>query len=86
MNKKKTFEVREIDAWRDADDSWYWNESFHIKDIQTSAKDLKRRFLDIFKYMFYSSSPVECVCEDGYIYEIRVKKDEMPIVAFIEKE
>ena len=39
------FEIRQIDAWAEAEGGWTWNNSIKVGEFQTRAADQKRAFL-----------------------------------------
>ena len=80
-----TFEVREIEAWREGD-GWTWNSSFHIGEFTTSAKNEKRAFCDYLRKICVSFKANRTLIEDdGSIYTIIDRKTKEPLYAAILK-
>lgn len=82
------FELRSIDAWRDTEGVWMWNESYRLEDgivfeesELTTRKILKA--LRAWKYLSQKSKGMVTVCYDGDIYEIQDKNTHEPLLALI---
>ena len=52
------FEIRQIDAWAEAEGGWTWNNSIKVGEFQTRAADQKRAFL-------YALHKLGIVCKRG---------------------
>lgn len=81
------YEVRQIDAWNNGD-GWTWNNSFHLFDFNTNAKDHKIAFTNIMRNtgLLKLNRGTYYVDYDGSVYEIRLKKTDEPLFAAIPKE
>ena len=86
MNGKQKFsyDVRQIDAWADAESGWSWNASYHLGTMETAADPrqalpnyLRRKHGIIFKR---NRTRIAC---DGDIYEIQDRKTKEPLFAAI---
>lgn len=88
MSDSLRYEVREIDALTDGE-CWYWNDSFHIADIEISrkVKDIKRVLLHQMRKLGIVFKRGKCRLEtyDGSSYELVVRRTGEPILAFILK-
>lgn len=77
------YEVRQIDAWM-YDDGWTWNESWHIGEFVTNARNEKRaftRFLNRHGIVFKKNrTRIE---NYGTVYEIQDRKTGEPLFAAI---
>lgn len=88
-NNKNTFEVRQIDAWMDIEETWTWNTSYLIGYFTTSAKDEKRAFTRFLKkngIVFFKGKTIIDVQDGGSILEIQDRKTKEPLFAAIYKE
>ena len=88
-NNKNTFEVRQIDAWPDIDNTWTWNMSYLVGYFTTSAKDEKRAFTRFLKkngIVFFKGKTIIDVQDGGSILEIQDRKTKEPLFAAIYKE
>ena len=88
-NNKNTFEVRQIDAWPDIDNTWTWNMSYLVGYFSTSAKDEKRaftRFLKKHGITFKKNRTIIDSQNGGDILEIQDRKTKEPLFAAIYKE
>ena len=77
------FEIRQIDAWPDGE-AWTYNESFHIGEFSTKAKNIKRVFcraLHGLGVVFYRGRVV--VVDDGDFLEIQNRKSGEPLFVAI---
>ncbi len=78
------FEIRQIDAWAEAEGGWTWNNSIKVGEFQTRAADQKRAFL----YAFHKLGIVckrgrMAVVYDGDIYELQDRRTNEPLFAAI---
>lgn len=83
MKKKYSFDVREIDAWN-SPEGWTWNESYHIGNMETAAKDEKKAlaaFLARHGIKFRKNRTR--IIDDGEIIEIQDRKTREPLYAAI---
>ena len=88
-NNKNTFEIRQVEAWIDPDSGWYWNSSYFIGNMTTSAKDEKRAFTRYLKkqgIVFFKGKTIIDVQDGGSILEIQDRKTKEPLFAAIYKE
>ena len=78
------FEIRQIDAWGNKNDGFEWNESFHITDFETSAKDEKRAFRNsLAKAGIYFKPHKTEIYDDGEILELQDRYTKEPLFAAI---
>ena len=73
------FEIRQIDAWFDGEE-WTYNESFHIGEFFTKAKNVKRAFcraLHGLGVVFYRGRVV--VVDNGDLLEVQNRKSGEPL-------
>lgn len=79
------YEIRQIDAWGNDIDGFEWNESWHIGEFTTNAKNRKRAFCAALrnKYgiAFYPNTTL--IYYDGDVYEICDRKTKRPLFAAI---
>lgn len=81
-------ELRSIDAWRDGDDGWTWNDSFRECDVtfnedQMNDDTLVQWCIDNGYLLSTAVGLVEVYHDGGRLYEIQDKADNQPILAFI---
>ena len=77
------FEIRQIDAWPDGE-AWTYNESFHVGEFSTKAKNIKRAFcraLHGLGVVFYRGRVV--VVDEGDLFEIQTRKNGEPLFVAI---
>ena len=74
------YELRQIDAWRDEDGGWTWNDSYHLRDVQIGEGDEVNTLLVLF-----SLSPSRHIVEDdgNGLYELQNADDHCPMFALI---
>ena len=78
-----TFEVRQIEAWRDCED-WYWNDSYFMGTFSTKAKDEKRAFSAFLrKHGIVFKINRSLIVNDGDILTIIDRKTKEPLFAAI---
>lgn len=78
------FEIRQIDAWGNAEEGYVWNESIKIGEFKTAAKDEKRAFLRALRKMGIICKRGACKVDfDGDIYELTERKTGKPLIAAI---
>lgn len=78
------FEIRQIDAWAEAEGGWTWNDSIKVGEFKTSATDEKRAFL-------YALHKLGIVCKRGRmavinnddIFELQDRRTGQPLYAAI---
>lgn len=82
MNKYG-FEIRQIDAWHDAE-GWTYNESWHICNLSSAAKNEKRLFMRALRRhgISFKRGAVR-VDYDGSVYEIVNRKTLEPLFCMI---
>lgn len=83
--KRTTFEVRQIDAWRDVEDTWTWNTSYLIGTFRTGAKDERRAFYNYLRRQGIAFHRGRVMIEDSYddVYTIVDRKTGEPLFAAI---
>lgn len=82
--KKYGFEIRQIDAWGNISDGYEYNETWHICNLSSAAKDEKRLFLRALRRhgISFKRGAVR-VGYDGSIYEIVNRKTLKPLFCMI---
>ena len=81
---KTKYEIRQIDAWGNRKEGYWWNDSFHIAEYETSANDHKRAFLYKLHTLGIVCNQGECRIDyDGSIYELQQRKTGKPLFAAI---
>lgn len=91
MEKYYKIEIRGIDAWRDGEGLWYWNESFiladdvfwHAEDF-TPRKILKQ--LRNWNFLSRASKGQVRVVDEGDLVEVQEKSTGRPILALLVRE
>jgi hypothetical protein len=81
---KMTFEVRQIDAWCNEEEGWWWNTSYRLGCFKTNAKNEKKafvRFLNRYGIVFRKNKTR--ITFDGDVYEIIDRKTKEPLFAAI---
>ena len=77
------YEVRQIDAWN-SPDGWTYNDSWHVGEFRTNARNEKRAFKNFLKrhgiVFLKNRTRIEY---DGDIYEIQDRKTREPLFAAI---
>lgn len=84
MKKKYSYDVREIDAWSDAESGWTWNTSYHIGTMETAAEDVRRALTAYLKkrgIVFKLNRTI--IQDDGSVIEIQDRKTKEPLYAAI---
>lgn len=83
--KRFKFEIRGIDAFNYGADGWTWNTSYHVGDMETSAKNKKRAFTRWLKNRKgITFKPNRTLIEyDGDVYTIIDRKTKEPLFAAI---
>lgn len=82
--KKYSYDVREIDAWSDAEIGWTWNTSYHIGTMETAAEDVRRALTAYLKrrgIVFKLNRTI--IYDDGSVIEIQDRKTKEPLYAAI---
>ena len=85
MNKfKYEYDIRQVDAWKDEEECWYWNNSIHLYHFYTASKDHKKAFLDFLRKVgiTFKKGSIR-VEDDGSVYEIVDKKTGEPLFAAV---
>ena len=77
------FEIREVDAWR-YDDCWNYNETYHIGEFTTNAKNPKRSFCNaLHKLGIVFNRGRAVVVDDGEMMEVQDRKSGKPLFVAI---
>lgn len=77
------YEVRQIDAWN-SPDGWTYNESWHVGEFRTNARNEKRALTNFLKRHGIVFKKNRTRIEyDGDIYEIQDRKTGEPLFAAI---
>ena len=77
------FEIRQIDAWYD-NEAWTYNESFHIGEFSTNAKNLKKAFCNaMHKLGIVFNRGQVVIIDDGDILEAQNRKSGEPLFVAI---
>lgn len=77
------YEVRQIDAWN-SPDGWTYNDSWHVGEFRTNARNEKRAFTNFLKRHGIVFKKNRTRIEyDGDIYEIQDRKTREPLFAAI---
>ena len=78
------FEIRQIDAWKNEEGGYIWNESIKIGEFTTAAANEKRAFLRALRKMGIVCKRGKCKVDfDGDIYELTERKTGKPLLAAI---
>ena len=77
------YEIRQIDAWY-YDDCWNYNETFHVGEFTTNAKNLKKAFCNALHNLgiVFNRGRVVIV-DDGDTLEAQNRKDGEPLFVAI---
>ena len=80
------FEMRQIDAWFDGE-GWTYNESFHIGEFITNAKNIKKAFCNALHNLgiVFNRGRV-VIIDDGDILEAQNRKSCEPLFVAIPME
>lgn len=80
------YEIRQIDAWFDVE-AWTYNETFHIGEFTTNAKNLKKAFCNALHNLgiVFNRGRVVIV-DDGGTLEVQNRKDGEPLFVAIPME
>ena len=77
---KYRYELRQIDALREDEFSWYYNETWKLAEYETAAQDEKRAFLRALHKIGVSCKRGKCkVVSDGSLLELIDRKTEEPL-------
>lgn len=78
------YEIRKIDAWRNEEGVWTWNDSRKIGEFKTNAMDQKRAFLyALHKMGIVLKRGKFTIDESNDIYEVQERRTQEPILAAI---
>jgi hypothetical protein len=79
--KKFSYEIRQLDAWGNNEEGYEINESFHMGDMKTSARDERRAFTAwIKRHLGVSFKLNRTLIEyDGDCYTIIDRKTKEPL-------
>ncbi len=83
--KKNSFEIRQVEAWKDEESAWYWNTSYHVGEFSVlDGANEKRAFLRALHKFGITLIPnkSKVVCIDD-IYEVQNRATGEPILAAI---
>ena len=81
---KYSFEIRQIDAWRDVEGGWTYNETWHICNVKSGANDVKRMFSRQLNRRGITFKKNRTRIEyDGSIYEVIDRKTKEPLFCMI---
>ena len=77
------FEIRQVDAWPDGE-AWTYNETFHIGEFTTNAKNLKKAFCNALHNLgiVFNRGRV-VIIDDGDILEAQNRKSGEPLFVAI---
>ena len=83
--KGYSFEIRQLDAWGNNEEGYEINESWHMGEMVTKAKDEKKAFTAWMKrHLGISFKPNRTLIEyDGDVYTIIDRKTKEPLFAAI---
>ena len=82
--EKNSYEVRQIDAWYNDEEGWWYNDSYFIGTMQTAAGNIGkafRRYLNNCGIAFKQHQTETTY--DGSVYEIIDRKTKEPLFAAI---
>ena len=79
--KKYSFEIRQLDAWGNAEEGYEINTSYHMGEMQTKAQNERRAFTGWMKrHLGISFKPNRTLIEyDGDCYTIIDRKTKEPL-------
>ena len=82
--EKYGFEIRQVDAWGNGSDGWEYNETFHLCNVKSAAKDEKRLFMRALRrHGIHFKRGAVRVDYDGSIWEIVNRKTDEPLFCMI---
>ena len=82
--KKFGYEIRQIDAWGNAETGYEYNETWHICNVKSAAADEKRLFRRELRKAGILLIPGKTRCEyDGSVWEIVSRADGCPLFVMI---
>ena len=85
MEVNKEVSVLSIDAWRNADEGWYWNSWYKVGAVPLAVCDLTpRKLLRYMRdagYLSKASAGRVSIDDDGYNVVICDKANRMPVFA-----
>ena len=79
------YEIRSIEAWREPDGGWYWNNSYVIGSL-VFEEPTTRRILRVFReegYLSEESKGRATVWTDGEMFEIQDRRTGEPVFALL---
>ena len=77
---KYKYELRQIDAWAEGENGWYYNQTWKLAEYETEAQDEKRAFLRQLHKLGISCKRGKCkVVSDGSLLELIDRKTEEPL-------
>jgi hypothetical protein len=80
------YELRSIEAWREPEEGWYWNQSFHCEKVEFADPTPRKvlQWLRENEYLTETSKGKVLVEDHGDVIEIIKKNTGEPIYAFLE--
>ena len=85
---KELYEVRQIDAWKNEEDMWTWNDSHVVKEGYVHASitaDYTQKAKRILRKIGYSTRWLRPNNDCDQMVEFQSRKDDEPIIAVIFK-
>ncbi len=83
--EKNSFEIRQVDAWKNEEDAWYWNTSYRLGVFSVlSYANEKRAFLRALHKpgIVLAPNKHKVVCIDD-IFEVQNRATDEPVLAAI---
>lgn len=77
------FEIRQVDSYREENDSWTWNTSYRLSDFTVArTTNLPRKFVrELNKLGIHFAPNRTLICDDGDLLEIVDRKTKQPLFA-----
>lgn len=81
---KYSFEIRQIDAWGNREEGYTYNETWHLCNVSSAAKDEKRLFSRALRRHGITFKKNRTLIDyDGSIYEVIDRKTKEPLFCMI---
>lgn len=80
---KYSYDIRQIDAWADAECGWTWNESWSYGEMETSGDPRRALTRYLKKRGITFKRNRTRINYDGSVYEIQDRKTKEPLFAAI---